>query len=194
MRVHYSFDWAGTHIVILNIWPDSTELAWLEKDLAQIDAGTPVFLIAHDPPKVESSHFSNPAGGTYGTANPFDNLLDPYKDGPLPGVSAPIEERTFTKFLQSHPSIQAYFHGHNNYQEFYTYRGPDNDVELPVFRVDSPMKGQVSEISEERLSFQVVTMDTLNHQITVRECLWNANPSNAWEPIRWGQTVTIPLR
>lgn len=193
-RVHYSMNWAGVHLAILNIWPDSTELEWLERDLRDLPKNTPVLLFAHDPTKVESAHFSNPAGAVFGGLDPFDNLLDPYKDGPIPGESALIEERTFTNFLQRHPEVKAYFHGHNNFQEFYTYQGPDKSVNLPIFRVDSPTKGQVSESSEERLSFQVVTLDTLNQQMTVRECLWNANPANAWEPIRWGATMTLPLR
>lgn len=193
-RIHYSLDWAGVHLAFLNIWPDSTELAWLDADLQKVPTGMPVILVTHDPPQVEAAHFSNPAGPVYGTRDPFDNLLDPYKDGAFPGESALIEERAFEAFLRKHSNIRAYFHGHNNDQEFYTYKGPDKQIDLPVFRVDSPMKGQISEDAENRMSFQVVSLDSINGRMTVRECLWNSNPSNAWEPLSWGQTLTIPLR
>ena len=63
-------------------------------------------------------------------------------------------------FLKKHPAIVAYFHGNENYNEFYTWGGPDNDIAMPVFRVDSPMKGNVSGKDEKRLSFQVVSIDT----------------------------------
>ena len=50
------------------------------------------------------------------------------------------EHRELAAFLKKHPSIVAYFHGNENYNEFYTWGGPDNDITMPVFRVDSPMK------------------------------------------------------
>ena len=41
---------------------------------------------------------------------------------------------------------------------------------------------------ERRLSFQVVTIDTVKALMTVRECLWNAGSS-----LTWGGSVTVSL-
>ncbi|MCI6541149.1 MAG: hypothetical protein MR460_13560, partial [Bilophila wadsworthia] len=83
----------------------------------------------------------------------------------------------------------AYFHGNENYNEFYTWGGPDNDIAMPVFRVDSPMKGNASSKDEKLLSFQVVSIDTDARKMTVREALWNADPKHP--AITWGESKTI---
>src|SRR5450432_2673761 len=69
-------------------------------------------------------------------------------------------QRELAAFVKAHPNIKAYFHGHNNGNEFYDWRGVDSDVTLPTFRVDSPMKGAVSGNDETKLSFQLVSIDT----------------------------------
>lgn len=48
--------------------------------------------------------------------------------------------------------IKAYFHGDKNYNEFYTWNGVNGTIDLPVFRVDSPMKGEYSS-ADERSTF-----------------------------------------
>jgi len=98
------------------------------------------------------------------------------------------------KFLKKHKNIKAYFHGHSNWNEFYTYRGPDNDVDLPTFRVDSPMKGKFSAKDETKLSFQLLSFDPKTLQLTVRECLWNTRPNDPKQGIVFGQSTTISLR
>lgn len=60
---------------------------------------------------------------------------------------------------------------------------------MPVFRVDSPMKGEYSEADESLLSFTVVCIDTDSMMLTARECLWNTGV-----PVKWGRTATIALR
>jgi hypothetical protein len=88
--------------------------------------------------------------------------------------------------------IKAYFHGHNNYTEYYEYKGPEKNVSLPCFRVDSPMKGRFSAKDETLLSFEVITIDTRKRTLTVRECRWNTVPGDP-SVIKWGQKKTINL-
>jgi len=104
-----------------------------------------------------------------------------------------IEQKGFVAFLKKHPNIKADFHGHNNWNEYYVYRGPDKDIALNVFRVDSPMKGSISSKDETKLSFQLISIDTGLKKMTVRECLWNSEPINKTAPIQWGESITVPL-
>jgi hypothetical protein len=53
------------------------------------------------------------------------------------------------------------------------------------------MKGAVSADDETRLSFQVATIDTATRMLTVRECLWNADP--AIPALSWGESRTVSL-
>lgn len=57
------------------------------------------------------------------------------------------------------------------------WRGPDGDIALNVFRVDSPMKGKASGDDETKLSFHVVAIDGQAGTMTVREPFWNTSPS-----------------
>ncbi|HZR22634.1 MAG TPA: hypothetical protein VFA59_03535, partial [Vicinamibacterales bacterium] len=84
----------------------------------------------------------------------------------------------------------AYFHGNSNWNEFYDWHGPDNDITLHVFRLDSPMKGKESSKDERKLSFQVATIDMVKGELTVRECLWNTAPNT----LAWGAHKTISIR
>jgi len=64
-----------------------------------------------------------------------------------------------------------------------------------VLRADSPIKGKVSGKDETKLSFQVVTYDTVAKTLTARECLWNAKGSGDSDatPVAWGTSRTISL-
>jgi hypothetical protein len=62
---------------------------------------------------------------------------------------------------------------------------------LHTFRVDSPMKGAVSGDDETRLSFQVAAIEPATRMLTVRECLWNADPPRP--SLTWGESRTVPL-
>ena len=171
----------------------------MQKDLDTVAKTTPVIIFTHDPPTADPKHFTNPMPPYNMTPeNKFENLLgERYKEGTTPAdnnTSNAIEQRGFVKFLKAHPNIKAYFHGHNNWTEFYTYTGPDNDVNLPTFRADSPMKGKYSSKDEKLLSFMLITMDAGSKALTVRECLWNTAPGNTAQKIVFGKTATVSVR
>ncbi len=194
-KIHYSKDVAGVHFVFVNIWPDSNERVWMENDLKSVEANTPVILFTHDEPDAESKHFSNPNGvHDINTTDKFENLLcDVFKDGSMVSDSDVVEQREFVSFLKVHPNIKAYFHGNAHQNRFYTYQGPDKDVNLKTIEVDSPMKGEVSGLDQTKMSFQLITLDPETKLMTVRQCLWNTNPAKPYSPIAWGAKTNIQL-
>jgi hypothetical protein len=193
-HVMYSHTLGGVHFVFITIWPDSTARAWMENDLKQVDRSTPVVLFTHDQPEAQAKHFSNPNGAhDINAADRFENLLaDRLADGPTIEAPTVAEQRELERFLERHRNITAYFHGNSNWNEFYRWTGPNHTAALNVFRVDSPMKGAVSERDERRLSFQLATVDTSTQQMTVRECLWNTS-ADASASLAWGESTTVPL-
>jgi len=197
-KVNYSKNIGGIHFIFITLWPDSSERKWMEKDLAKVSLRTPVVLFTHDEPESEAKHFSNPnkKRGINAT-DKFENLLaEIYKEGPTilaDSGKTTMEQQGWVDFIAKHPNIKAYFHGNSNWNQFYTYHGPDSTVSLPTFRVDSPMKGKFSGTDEKRLSFQVITIDTKTRYMTVRECLWNTDPSDPARSIKWGDSQTIAL-
>ncbi|MFY9152589.1 MAG: metallophosphoesterase [Prolixibacteraceae bacterium] len=195
-KIHYSKELAGIHFMFVNLWPDSCERIWMEKDLQYISDSVPVLLFTHDEPNVKARHFTNPNGQhDINLTDKFENLLgEKFKDGKNIFLAATIEQLGFVDFLKRHSNIRVYFHGNDNENRFYTYTGPENDVSLDVVDVDSPMKGNYSRHAESRLSFQLVTIDTRNKLMTVRECLWNTKPSHPQTPVEWGNSTTISLR
>jgi len=198
-KINYSRNIGGIHFVFITLWPDSAERIWMEKDLSAVAATTPVIVVCHDQPTCEAKHFTNPAPPHNMTKqNKFENLTaEYYKEGLTAAGddgSTDIEQRGWVKFLKLHPNIKAYFHGNSNWNEFYVYTGPDNDVSLPVFRVDSPMKGKYSAKDETKLSFQLISIDPNTLNLTVRECLWNTNPSATTHTIVFGDSKTVSLR
>ncbi len=197
-KINYSKNIDGIHFMFITLWPDSSERIWMEKDLHSVSSKMPVILFTHDQPESEAKHFTNPAKGRgINAKDRFEDLLDEvYKDStaaPKDGGTTVIEQRGWVAFLKKHPNIRAYFHGNDNFNQFYNYTGPDNDVSLPVFRVDSPMKGNYSSKDETKLSFQLVTINTKTLTMTVRECLWNVDPSHPGKSIKWGESRTIHL-
>lgn len=197
-KINYSFNLKGIHMMFITLWPDSAERLWMQKDLDTVALTTPVIIFTHDEPTSESKHFTNPLPPHNMTIeNKFQNLLEEnYKEGDIAGKgnhATDMEQRGFVRFVKAHPNIKAYFHGNTNYNQFYTYKGPDNDIALHVFRVDSPMKGESSAKDETRLSFQLISLNTANQTLTVRECLWNTKPNAPDTPIVFGQSSTIPL-
>lgn len=187
-RTHYSFVMDSIRFVFMGMWPDSLNREWFCRETAA-DNDIPVFLFTHDPPEAESKHFTNPNGRhDINSTDRFQNLLSDTCSVKTTGEK-PVENwRTLELFFGSHPEIKAYFHGDWNYNEFYTWHGPDGTISLPVFRVDSPMKGFISSGDETLLSFIVVTIDTGSHTLTARECLWNADRRPG---IGWGETATV---
>jgi hypothetical protein len=198
-KINYSHNIGGIHFMFITLWPDSAERIWMQKDLDTVASTTPVIIFTHDEPNVESKHFTNPLPPHNMTVrNKFQNLVEEnYKEGDIAGKgeqATDIEQRGFVKFLKAHLNIKAYFHGNTNYNQFYTYTGPDNDVKLPVFRVDSPMKGEYSAKDETLLSFQLISLNPKTQTLTVRECLWNTKPSDSDQKIVFGKSVTVSLK
>ncbi|MCO5948355.1 metallophosphoesterase family protein [Mucilaginibacter flavidus] len=198
-KVNYSFNLKGIHIMFITLWPDSAERIWMTKDLDSVNGKTPVIVFTHDQPTSEAKHFTNPKLPYKITAdNTFEDLVsEHYKDGYTAAKddgATDMEQRGFAAFLKIYPNIKAYFHGNSNWNEYYTYTGPDKDVKLPVFRVDSPMKGKFSAKDEKQLSFQLITLDPQAQNITVRECLWNTMPADPNQKIVFGQSITVSLK
>ena len=195
-KVHYSINKGGIHFVFINMWPDSCERIWIEKDLKSVGKKTPILLFAHDQPNIESKHFTNPNGAhTINLTDNFENLLpEVFKDGTKTSDSSKIEQLSFVEFLKVHPNIKAYFNGNDHENKMYDYTGPNNDISLKTFQVDSPIKGNKSAKDETKLSFQLISIDSKKKLLTVRECLWNAIPMNPNSPIQWGMDRTISLK
>lgn len=196
-KIQFSADIGGAHLVFLTMWPDSATRAWMERDLSGLPASTPVFLFCHDQPDLETKHLTNPNGNhDINRHDKFENVVaDICADGTTIDVPAIIEQRAFATFLKSHRNIVAYFHGNSNWNECYVWKGPDGDLALNVFRVDSPIKGRHSGKDEARLSFQVVTYDTGLRTLTSRECLWNSlgRADSDAMPVAWGTARGVSL-
>jgi hypothetical protein len=194
-RVFYARDLGGIHFVFLHIWPDSAMRARMDQDFARVKASTPIVIFTHDQPDVEAKHFINPSGAhDINADDQFENLLsDRFADGTTVDTPSVVEQRQFEQFLAGHPNVTAYFHGNSNWHQVYEWNGPGHSARLHTIRVDSPMKGAVSAIDETKLSFEVVTLDSVTRTMTVRECLWNADPGHPNAPVSWGDSVTITL-
>jgi len=194
-KIHYARNINGIHFIFITLWPDSTERIWMEKDLQAVSSGTPVIIFTHDQPECEAKHFTNPNSSAINAVDRFENLLpECYKDGiNADGGSTIMEQQGWISFLKRHPNIKAYFHGNSNWNQFYVYTGPCKEVALDTFRVDSPMKGKYSSKDETKLSFQVISIDTNSLIMTVRECLWNTDPTDAAKPLKWGDSKTVSL-
>jgi hypothetical protein len=184
------------------MWPDSMARAWIDHDLESVPATEPVFIFCHDPPEIDARHLINPYGKhDINSHDAFEGLVsDIYADGDTathnakPDGETTIEQRALAVFLRRHRNIVGYFHGHNNWNEVYTWKGPDGDLALNVFRVDSPMKGKTAK-DEAQLSFQVVVVNAGEQKLTDRECLWNAHGAQDGPsvPVGWGSSTTVSL-
>jgi hypothetical protein len=198
-KINYSLNIHGIHLEFITLWPDSAERIWMQKDLDTVAAKTPVMVFCHDQPTCEAKHFTNPLPPYNMTAkNKFENLVaEHYKEGVTASAddgNTDIEQRGWVKFLRAHPNIKAYFHGNSNWNEFYVYTGPDGNVALNTFRVDSPMKGKYSSKDETKLSFQLISLDPVNQILTVRECLWDTDPANPAAKVVFGESKTVSLK
>jgi len=162
----------------------------MEKDLKSVADTIPVLLFAHSIPDVEPRFFQNPNGNyDINEEDKFENLVpEKYKDGYDVKGATTIEQKGFTQFIKKHPNIKAYFHGHENFTEFYYYKGPDNDINLPCIRTDSPMKGRISLKDENSLAFELITINN-RKELIVKEVLWNKNYDS--KQIQWGKTISI---
>jgi hypothetical protein len=198
-RIVFSRDAGGIHFMYIHLWPDSTVRQSMDSDLKRVSAMTPVIVFAHDPPDGDSKHFKNPNGGhDLNEVDQFENLLsDTFADsidGVRTAMAPPVAEQAeWEAFLRRHANITGYFHGHNNWNQFYDWTGPHHTVALHTFRVDSPMKGHFSGVDETKLSFQIATIDRSSLTMTVREVLWNADPRQPNGSVNWGASTTVAL-
>src|SRR5262249_2934232 len=198
-KILISHSIGGVHFVFITLWPDSSVRSWMENDLKNVSPTTPVIIFTHDPPDSDSQHFINPNGKhDINAIDEFQNLLsDMFVDSShtAPGNNPPplIEQKAWEAFLRRHPNVTAYFHGHDNFNQFYDWTGPGHTVVLHTFRADSPMKGVFSKTDERKLSFQIATIDLTSRTMTVREVLWNANPQAPNSPLTWGGSTTVAL-
>jgi hypothetical protein len=191
-RVMYSKDINGVHYIFITMWPDSVARNWMDSDLAKVSTSTPVILVTHDQPDIETKHLTNPNGShDINATDKFENMVadmsaDKDSSGNLT-INAPstTAQRALVAWLKTHKNIVAYFHGNDHINGAYTYTGPDNDISLNVFRVDSPMKGTVSITDPTQLIFKVVSIDSTAKNMTVRDYLWNAK--------KWGASTTVSL-
>ena len=193
-KVNYSKNIGGVHFMFVTLWPDSANRIWMDEDLASVSATTPVVIFTHDQPDIETKHLHNP-NGDHGvnSADMFENMVEEIcKDGTSVSAPSTIEQRGFANYVKSHPNIKAYFHGNSNSNEYYIYRGPDNNIALRTIRVDSPMKGDISSKDETKLSYQVISLDSVSRNMTVRECLWNPTATSG-APVKWGASITFAL-
>lgn len=190
-KVHFSFQKYGVHFQFVNMWPDSAERVWMRADLDTVPEFTPVILITHDEPEVEAKHFTNPKWPhDINKSHSFENLLEQRYRG---NGNTDLQQKEFVAFLKEYPQVKAYFHGNSNWNEFYDYKGPDREISLPTFRVDSPMKGEKSQDDETLLSFMVVSVDIKNRKLTARECLYNQPAENGTYILKFGSLRTIDL-
>jgi hypothetical protein len=197
-KINYSLNIQGIHVIFITLWPDSAERIWMQKDLEKVANTIPVIVFCHDQHTCEAKHFTNPIPPyNMTTGNKFENLTaEHYKEGRIAAKddgATNIEQRGWVKFLKAHPNIKAYFHGNSNWNEFYVYKGPDNDVALNTFRVDSPMKGEYSSKDETKLSFQLISLDPAKQELTVRECLWDTEPADPSAKVVFGSSKTVSL-
>jgi len=193
-KINYSKNIGGVHFMFVTLWPDSANRTWMDEDLASVSATTPVVIFTHDQPDIETKHLHNP-NGDHGvnSADMFENMVEEIcKDGTSVSAPSTIEQRDFANYVKSHPNIKAYFHGNSNSNEYYIYRGPDNNIALRTIRVDSPMKGDISSKDETKLSYQVISLDSVSRNMTVRECLWNPTATSG-APVKWGASITFAL-
>ena len=193
-RIHYSRDLGGVHFIFLSLYPDSADRVWMEKDIKSVKSTTPVLLFAHSIPDVEPRFFENPNGlHDINEDDKFENLVpERYKDGKDVKGETVIEQYGFINFLKKHQNIKVYFHGHENWTEYYQYHGPENNMNLTCIRTDSPMKGRISAKDEKQLAYELISINTNANILTVREVLWNANKSV--NEIAWGKAATFSLK
>lgn len=187
-KVHYSLMVNNLRFIFLGIWPDQTMRQWMDSLFIK-DNHTPTLIFTHDPVETEAKHFTNPNPPyDINSKDKFENLLadtccvNNVKEKPLSNW------HELEVYFQRNPQIKAYFHGDYNYNEFYDWHGTDGTICLPVFRVDSPMKGAISSKDESLLSFIIVSVDFSQCILTARECLWNKNGKTS---ISWGENRTI---
>jgi hypothetical protein len=198
----------GINCVFTNQWMDAEMIENLTAYLAAHAEATtaPMFIFCHMPPEQTGANFRDPSSDgitfpwTYGFNNIFRDPMSPDDGDNTLTTTAPLKEVTaLATFLKAHKNIVAWFHGHDNFTQFRTWNGENSvsidntmtQLAIPVFRVDSPMKGKDSAKAPAKMAFNVVSIDTVTKQLTIRECLWNATNTQGGG-VGWGISETVP--
>lgn len=210
-KVFFTKVYGGVHFVFLNQWLDAEMQEKLSAYLAGVGTSTPVMLFTHMPPEQNGANFRDPS--TTGIDFPFGagfaNLFrDPMSAtnivAPATTVTTatvPTKEVTdLATFLKARKNVVAWFNGHDNFTQYRTWNGENSvlisnsmtQLSIPVFRCDSPVKGKDSAKDAKKLAFNVVTIDPVKKEFTVRECLWNKSNTKG-AAVSWGQTETFSL-
>ncbi len=216
-QVNYSFDIGGVHVLCVNMFPDKNILNWMSADIANLPTSTPVFLFCHVPLNMaagETKVFGTPTN----TSNSAGADI-PFKlsgtDSANSYVDMNAAKQYVADWLVAHGNVRALFSGHDNFNGATNWNGQDANGNLiavrdsvwpgvTLFRVDSPMKGDVSGVSstsgslagignETNLSFQVFSLDVANRKLTEREFQWNPTADATGNGVWSGQSVTIDL-
>ncbi len=177
-KPNYAMDVGGIHFISLTIWPDSGTRKWVDANLASVPLTTPVVLFMHDYPDVDPTHLADASGIISDNRQAVaSDVVDSSEASST--TNSDVEQRAMVAWLKTHPNIIAYFHGHTNYNEMWDYSGPDHDITLKSFRIDSPMKGGVTQTAnnENLLSYQIASVDTVTKKMTVREVRWYPTPA-----------------
>lgn len=102
-----------------------------------------MLLFTHDQPDIEAKHLINPNGsGDINAKDKFENLVSDVSSVQKAKEIPVKEHRELAAFLKKHPSIVAYFHGNENYNEFYTWGGRTTTSAMPVFLRGFSHEGQ----------------------------------------------------
>ncbi len=217
LRVNYSFNAGGVHVQCVNMFPDKNILNWMSADLANVPASTPVFLFCHVPLNMaatETKVFGSPTN-TSSSAGADIPLTLSGVDSPTSYVDMNAAKQYVADWLVAHPNVRALFSGHDNFNGATNWNGqdPNNNIiaardaawaGVTLFRVDSPMKGDISGVSstsgsltgigmETNLSFQVYSLDIANRLLTEREYYYDNTADGTGNGAWSGQSTTIDL-
>ena len=217
LRVNYSFNIGGVHVQCVNMFPDKNILTWMSADMANVPASTPVFLFCHIPLNMaatETKVFGSPTN-TSSSAGADIPLTLSGVDSPTSYVDMNAAKQFVADWLVAHPNVRALFSGHDNFNGATNWNGQDANGNLitsrdsawagvTLFRVDSPMKGDISGVSstsgsltgigmETNLSFQVYSLDIANRLLTEREYYYDNTADGTGNGVWSGQSTTINL-
>lgn len=189
-KIHFAIESYGIRFLFINMWPDHNERLWVDSLLRQVSVKMPVLMFAHDEPNVVARHFINPnPPHDINNKDRFENLLADTCEVKYFKGDISQTYRGLGRYFRENSIIKGYFHGHNNYNEFYDFKDDTGNPVIPCFRVDAPVKTAYPGTDETQLSFMLISIDTENYRLTARECLWN-RPE---QPIVFGQYRTIDL-
>lgn len=189
-KIHYAVESHGIRFLFIHMWPDHNERIWADSLLHHADIKMPTLMFTHDEPNVVARHFINPnPPHDINGKDRFENLLsDTCEVNHFKGIPS-LAFQNLIAYFRSNPDIKGYFHGHNNYNEFYDFKDNDGTPVIPCFRVDAPVKTAYLDTDETQLSFMLISIDTDAYRLTARECFWNRSA----QLIEFGKHRTIDL-